>query len=340
VGADALGSVADSFNYMTAELRQIIGRVNAATAQVATSTEEILATTDVLARAAAGQAGRVADTSTAVEAMAVSIQQVSENAAVSADVARAARASAGAGAEAVAATAAGMGRIRVRVQETAKKIKRLGESSQEIGQAIQLIEDIAKRTNRLALNAAIQAAMAGEHGKGFAVVAEEVRRLAERTSVATGQIAGLVGAIQTETAAAVVAMEDGTREVVDGSRLADDAGRSLQQIDAIVGQLAELIEAISLASEQQARASSGIAGAMAEVSQVTQTTTTASDQASQSIAALAALADDLRASVAAFRLDNAPAGAPVRSGTMGLDRDRRQLESAVGHRPWSVERGA
>ena len=306
----ALGAVADSFNYMITELRGIIGRVNSATQQVGASTDEILTTTDNLSRSAEQQAARIADTSTAIEEMAVSIQQVSENAAISAQVAREARSSAEVGAQAVVATVAGMTRIRQQVQETAKKIKRLGEVSQEIGQAVQLIEEIARRTNRLALNAAIQAAMAGEHGKGFAVVAEEVRRLAERTSTATGQIADLVGAIQSETAGAVIAMEDGTREVVAGSRLADDAGRSLEAIDQIVDQLAELIEAISLAAEQQARASSGIARAMGELSTVTQGTASGSQQAATSVAALAALADDLRESVAAFRLD-ADQGAPT-----------------------------
>jgi twitching motility protein PilJ len=299
----ALGAVADSFNYMITELRGIIGRVNMATQQVGTSTDEILTTTDTLSRSAEQQAARIADTSTAIEEMAVSIQQVSENAAISAQVAREAQSSAQTGAQAVVATVAGMTRIRQQVQETAKKIKRLGEVSQEIGQAVQLIEEIARRTNRLALNAAIQAAMAGEHGKGFAVVAEEVRRLAERTSTATGQITELVNAIQTETAGAVVAMEDGTREVVAGSRLADDAGRSLEAIDQIVDQLAELIEAISLAAEQQARASAGIARAMGELSTVTQGTAVGSQQAATSVASLAALADDLRESIAAFRLE-------------------------------------
>ena len=303
VNDSALGAVADSFNYMITELRQVIGRVNGATQQVSNSTDEILTTTDNLSRSAEQQAARIADTSTAIEEMAVSIQQVSENAAISAQVARTARDAASNGSQAVTATVEGMVRIRQQVQETAKKIKRLGESSQEIGQAVQLIEEIARRTNRLALNAAIQAAMAGEHGKGFAVVAEEVRRLAERTTAATTQIAELVGAIQSETAGAVIAMEDGTREVVSGSRLADEAGRSLDSIDQIVGQLAELIEAISLAADQQARASAGIARAMSELSTVTQGTAVGSQQAAASVASLATLADDLRESVATFRLD-------------------------------------
>ena len=212
-----------------------------------------------------------------------------------------------------------MGRIRGQVQETSKKIKRLGESSQEIGQAVQLIEEIAKRTNRLALNAAIQAAMAGEHGKGFAVVAEEVRRLAERTSTATSQIAELVSTIQGETAQAVVAMEDGTREVVAGSRLADDAGQSLQAIDQIVGQLAELSEAISLAAEQQAQASADIALAMGELSSVTQHNATETQQAASSAATLATLADDLRSSVATFRLESGQQNDQGNSSGNGYD---------------------
>ncbi len=320
VPADDFGPVANSFNAMIGELRQIVGRVNTATQQVSRSTDQILTTTDTLSRSAEQQASQIADTSAAIEEMIVSIQQVAENATLSSDVARSAREAAEVGTRAVTATVAGMTRIRGQVQETAKKIKRLGESSQEIGQAVQLIEEIARRTNRLALNAAIQAAMAGEHGRGFAVVAEEVRRLAERTSHATGQIAELVGAIQSETTSAVIAMEDGTREVVAGSRLADAAGRSLGEIDQIVGQLAELIEAISLAADQQARASTGIARAMGELSQVTQGTATGSQQAATSIASLATLADDLRESVATFQLgtdEHANGHAPVSRGARG-----------------------
>jgi methyl-accepting chemotaxis protein len=306
VSADALGAVADSFNYMIAELRQIVGRVNAATQQVGSSTDEILATTDVLNRSAQQQAARIADTSTAVEEMAVSIQQVSENAAISAQVARAARAAADDGTQAVNATAAGMGRIRDQVRETAKKIERLSSSTQEIGAIVALIKDVADQTGVLALNAAIRAAAAGEHGKGFAVVAEEVRRLSERTTTASAQIAALVKGIQAETGEAIMAMAEGTQEVMAGAHLADEAGRALARIDMTATQLAELIEAISLAAEQQARASAGIARAMGEISGITTGTTAGTQQAAASVGALAALADDLRASVAAFRLGAEP----------------------------------
>jgi twitching motility protein PilJ len=161
---------------------------------------------------------------------------------------------------------------------------------------------VADQTSVLALNAAIRAAAAGEHGKGFAVVAEEVRRLAERTTSASGQIDALVKGIQAETSEAIAAMAEGTQEVVAGAQVADEAGRALARIDATSVQLAELIEAISLAAEQQARASSGIARAMGEISGITTGTTAGTQQAAASVAALAALADDLRASVATFRL--------------------------------------
>jgi twitching motility protein PilJ len=262
VTADALGAVADSFNYMIVELRGIIGRVNNATQQVGNSTDEILATTDVLSRSAEQQAARIADTSTAVEEMAVSIQQVSENAAISAQVAREARATVSTGSKAVAATIEGMSRIREQVQDTAGKIEQLGASSQEIGAIVSLIQEVADQTELLALNAAIEAAMAGEHGRGFAVVAEEVRRLAERTAAASQQIALLVKGIQADTGEAIAAMNAGTNEVSAGAKLAAEAGQSLTRIDATALQLSELIEAISLAAEQQARASAGIARAM------------------------------------------------------------------------------
>jgi len=323
VSADALGAVADSFNYMIVELRQIVGRVNTATQQVGRSTDEILATTDVLNGSAEQQASRIADTSVAVEEMAVSIGQVAENAALSAQVAREARDAASAGAVAVTATVEGMGRIRNQVQETARKIERLEASSQEIGTIVSLIKDVADQTGVLALNAAIRAAAAGEHGRGFAVVAEEVRRLAERVTVASAQIDTLVKGIQAETGEATLAMTQGSQEVASGVRVADDAGRALARIDTTARQLAELIEAISLAADQQARASAGIARAMTEISGITTGTTAGTRQAAAAVAALATLADDLRQGVAAFRLDDmeriVPV-APVRSGGTGGQR--------------------
>jgi methyl-accepting chemotaxis protein len=303
VTTGALGSVADAFNYMIAELRNIIANVNETTIAVNSSSQEILRTSSLLASSTEAQAAQIADTSMSVEEMAVSIRQVSENASQSAAVAREARANAQGGARAVRATIEGMQRIRAEVQETSRTIKRLGESSQEIGQIVQLIEEIANQTNLLALNAAIQAAMAGEHGRGFAVVAEEVRRLAERAAGATKQINSLVTSIQTETAEAVVSMDNSTREVVTGSQLADEAGAALTQIDTVAQQLSELIEAISLAADQQARASDEIVRSMQDISAVTQTTTSGTKQAADSINYLASLAERLRSSVATFRLN-------------------------------------
>lgn len=298
----ALGSVADAFNYMLGELRTIIGNVNETTVRVSSSTGEILAASTQLVHRAGAQAQQIAATSHEVELLSGSIVQVSENARTSAQVAAEARRNAAEGLESVRATIGGMQRIRAQVQQTAKQIKRLGESSQEIGQIVQLIEEMADQTNLLALNAAIQAAMAGEHGRGFAVVAEEVRRLAERAASATKQIGLLVKSIQAETTQAVVAMEHNTREVVDGSRLADAAGQSLETIDAVVRRMAELSAAISQAAEQQATASRNIAQAMADISLVTRTTSASTQKTAESVGYLTRLSEQLRASVATFRL--------------------------------------
>jgi methyl-accepting chemotaxis protein len=305
VTADVTGAIADSFNHMIEQLRGIISNVQNATLQVSTSANQIHATAEHLAQGSESQASQIVNTSAAVDEMAVSIQQVSENAGQSAKVAEQALTNAKKGAEAVQNTIQGMGRIRDQVQETAKRIKRLGESSQQIGEIVQLIDDIADRTSILALNASIQAAMAGEAGRGFAVVAEEVERLAERSTNATKKIANLVKTIQSETNEAVTAMEEGTREVVEGSKLANQAGQALTEIDKVSGRLAELIQSISLAANQQARASEGVAKAMTEISDVTQQTASGTKQAAASVNNLAILADELRGSVSTFRL---PAG--------------------------------
>jgi len=302
VTADALGSVADSFNYMIEQLRKIISNVNETTIAVSASSSQILTTSSALARSSIEQAAQITETSSAIEEMATSIRLVSQNANLSSEVAREAQMNAQAGSRAVTATIEGMQRIRVEVQETSRTIKRLGESSQEIGQIIQIIEEIANQTNLLALNAAIQAAMAGEHGRGFAVVAEEVRRLAERAAGATKQVSTLVASIQAETADAVISMDDSTREVVSGSRLADEAGSALTKIDGVVGRLSELIDAISTSADQQARASTEIARSMQDISEVTQTTTTGTTQAAESVSHLTGLAERLRQSVSTFKL--------------------------------------
>jgi len=302
VTADMTGAIADSFNFMIQQLRTVIGDVQDATLQVSASANEVQATAEHLAQGSESQAAQIVDTSAAIDEMTISIQQVSDNAALSATVGEQATANAQQGARAVQDTIQGMNQIREQVQETAKRIKRLGESSQEIGEIVQLINDIADRTSILALNASIQAAMAGEAGRGFAVVAEEVERLAERSTEATKQINTLIRAIQNETNEAVAAMESTTREVVKGHQLANEAGQSLVEIESVSNRLSELIQSISLAAKQQARGSETVARSMSEIAEVTQQTAAGTKQAAVSINNLAALADDLRGSVSAFKL--------------------------------------
>ena len=302
VTADALGSVADSFNYMIAELRSIVASVNQTTTEVTLASGDIARTSTSLAESSEEQARQIADAAIGIEEMAAAIAKVSESAGLGATVASEARSNAQRGAESVRATIEGMQRIRSEVQGTSRTIKRLGESSQEIGSIVALIEEIANQTNLLALNAAIQAAMAGEHGRGFAVVAEEVRRLAERAGEATGQIGNLVTSIQQETSEAVVSMDNSTREVVEGSRLADEAGATLAEIDAVVSRMSELIEEISIASNEQAQTAGQIAMTMQHVSEGTRTTTATTREAAESVNRLANLAERLRESVATFRI--------------------------------------
>ncbi len=302
VTEDVTGAIADSFNHMINQLRQIVTNVQNATLQVSSSANQIQATAEHLADGSSLQAEQIVDSSAALDEMAVSIQQVSENSSLSATVADQALANAKQGTVAVQNTIQGMHRIRTQVQETAKRIKRLGERSQEIGEIVQLIGDIADRTSILALNASIQAARAGEAGRSFAVVAEEVERLAERATDATKQIASLVNTIQSETNEAVTAMEESTHEVVQGSQVADRAGQALGEIESVSSRLAELIQSISLAATQQARGSDNLSKAMAEISEVTQQTATGTKQAAGSISSLATLADELRDSVSTFKL--------------------------------------
>jgi methyl-accepting chemotaxis protein len=302
VTADVTGAIADSFNFMIEQLRRVISNVQDATAQVSSAANDIHATAEQLVQGSEGQARQIVSTSASVEEIARSMREVAESADRSREVAEQALGSARQGAAAVHDTIGGMNRIRDQVQETAKRIKRLGETSQQIGEIVQLIDDIADRTSILALNASIQAAMAGEAGRGFAVVAGEVERLAERSAAATRKIAGLVKAIQGETNEAVTAMEEGTREVVEGSRLANEAGQALAEIMNTSTQQATLIQGIAEASRRHALASEEVAQAMGDISDVTQRTAAGTRQGSVAVTHLAALADDLRNSVSTFRL--------------------------------------
>jgi twitching motility protein PilJ len=206
------------------------------------------------------------------------------------------------GAQIVRQTISGMDSIREQIQETSKRIKRLGESSQEIGSIVELINDIAEQTNILALNAAIQAASAGEAGRGFAVVADEVQRLAERATGATKRIETLVQTIQSDTVEAVSSMEQTTTQVVNGARLAEDAGTALGEIEKVSTNLAGLIQGISSAAKQQSAAATNISSTMSSIQQITAQTSVGANQTAESIGNLAQLAQELRRSVADFKL--------------------------------------
>jgi twitching motility protein PilJ len=227
---------------------------------------------------------------------------MSQSAENSAEVAQGSVATAKRGSEAVQNTIRGMDEMREQIQETAKRIKRLGESSQQIGEILELINDIAEQTNILSLNAAIQAAMAGEAGRGFAVVADEVQRLAERSGEATKQISGLVKTIQTDTNEAVVSMEKATNGVVEATRLADTAGQSLGEIESVSEQLSDLIVQIAHDALEQSETATSVSGSMAQISETTTLTSSGTRQTAESIGKLSDLARELQASVAGFKL--------------------------------------
>jgi methyl-accepting chemotaxis protein len=317
VTPDTLGVLADSFNYMIEELAKVVGHVQTTTLQVTTATRRILDRSAELAQASEDQVAKIVQGTQAVEALASFIQSVARNAQLSAEAAQEALNSAKSGEQAVVQTIDGMVHIRENVQETAKKIKRLGERSQEIGEIVRLIEDIADQTNLLALNAAIQSAMAGEHGRGFAVVADEIRLLAERSSEATKRISVIVKSIQGDTYDAVVAMEESTQEVVAGSRLADDAGRALQSIYGAVERQVESIEAIASSAHERAQTSEAVSHSMMQISDITRQTNVIVQEAAASVAYLAELAEQLRASVATFRLPDTQAQLSLGAGAEG-----------------------
>jgi twitching motility protein PilJ len=302
VTEDITGAIADSVNFAVEALRSLVTTINETAVQVSAAAQETQATAVQLAEAAEHQAQQITSASAAISDMAVSIDQVSKNSAESANVAQRSVQIASRGAAVVRETIQGMDSIRDQIQETSKRIKRLGESSQEIGSIVELINDIAEQTNILALNAAIQAASAGEAGRGFAVVADEVQRLAERASNATKRIETLVQTIQSDTNEAVSSMEQTTAEVVHGARLAEDAGTALGDIERVSNDLAELIGSISTAARQQSAAATNITTTMNAIQEITSQTSQGASQTAESIGNLALLANDLRRSVADFKL--------------------------------------
>lgn len=302
VSEDFTGAIADSINFAIDQLRDLVSRIHETSQEVARYTQDTQSITNQLAEASEHQAQEIAGASTAMNEMAQSIDQVSSNASESAEVAERSVQIASNGAQVVNRSIEGMDTIREQIQETSKRIKRLGESSQEIGNIVSLINDIADQTNILALNAAIQASMAGEAGRGFAVVADEVQRLAERSASATKQIETLVKTIQTDTNEAVISMEQTTTEVVRGANLAKDAGIALDEIQKVSGDLANLIASISDAAKLQSASASHIATTMTVVQEITSQTTTATFDTARSVSELANMAESLRESVTDFKL--------------------------------------
>ncbi len=302
VTEDITGAIADSVNYTTGKLRKLVSGITAVTEQINRATSEAEAISKNLLEAAQKQSGEIRDASDAVGLISKSIQEVDASAAQSLQVAQRTLEMTEQGAQAVQNTIAGMNEIREQIQETSKRIKRLGESSQEIGEIVDLISDITEQTNVLALNAAIQAASAGEAGRGFSVVAAEVQRLAERSAEATKQISTLVKTIQGDTQEAVAAMEKSTRGVVAGTNLSNIAGQSLREIEQVSRELAALIGSISVSTQVQTDMARDVAASMANILRITGQTTEGTQRTGASVAELANLATGLNSSIAGFKL--------------------------------------
>ncbi len=302
VTEDITGAIADSINYAIEALRELVATIEDSAIKIDGAARQTRATGGHLAQASETQAKQVGDASESIARMAASIEAVSGDSERSADVARHSVDVAHKGGEAVRRTIEGMNTIRETIQDTSKRIKRLGESSQEIGNIVELINDIAEQTNILALNASIQASMAGEAGRGFAVVADEVQRLAERSANATRQIEVLVNTIQSDTNEAVVSMERSTTDVVGGALLAENAGAALDEIESVSNQIATLVQNISTTSSEQAVAAADVTRNMGVLREVSSQTAEATSATSDSIGKLVDLASQLRSSVAGFRL--------------------------------------
>ena len=316
VSSDVTGAIADSFNVMTGQLRQIIGKVQSVASAVNQSVSETQGQTALLAHETEQQAGQIIETSHGVARMAQSIKEVSVTAETSKRVAEQSLITARDGAAKVESTIQSMGNLRDQVQETSKRIKRLGENSQEIGEIVQLISDVAYRTSVLALNASIQAARAGEAGRGFGVVAEEVERLSKRSTEAAKRIAELVKTSQASTNDAIASMEENTRSVVESTVFVQEAGQALENMESVNGKLAEMIGSITVMAERQAQESETVAQTMLTISQATQGTAEGIKQSVNTVNQLADLADDLQGSVASFRVNKQ--AAPAQSATRAL----------------------
>ncbi|MGZ5260766.1 MAG: methyl-accepting chemotaxis protein, partial [Burkholderiales bacterium] len=302
VDEEITGAVADAVNSTVADLRGLVAGVTATAGQVAQGAASAQHITQQLLAAAQKQAQDIERAGGSVELITRSISEVSSSATQSAESARKSLATAERGADAVQSSVKSMNVIREQIQDTAKRIKRLGESSQEIGEIVELISDITEQTNVLALNAAIQAASAGEAGRGFAVVAEEVQRLAERSAEATKQIGALVKTIQTDTQDAVRAMEKSTEGVVQGARLSDAAGAALGEIERATRELSELVQSIAVSTDMQVEIAREVAGGMKQTLAITEQATRGVSQTAATVADLAVHAANMKGSVARFKV--------------------------------------
>jgi twitching motility protein PilJ len=302
VTEDITGTIADSFNFAIEELRKLVTTVNETAIMVDSAAKQTENSAAHMAKAAENQTREINAATESIVSMAASIEEVSGNAERSSDVARHSVEVAHKGGEAVRRTIDGMNTIRETIQDTSKRIKRLGESSQEIGNIVELINDIAEQTNILALNASIQASMAGEAGRGFAVVADEVQRLAERSTNATKQIEVLVSTIQADTKEAVVSMERSTTDVVGGALLAENAGAALDEIEQVSNQIASLVQNISSSARQQAGSAADVTRRTARISEISAQSAKATIATSAAISKLSVFASQLRKTVAGFTL--------------------------------------
>jgi twitching motility protein PilJ len=319
VTEDITGAIADSINYAIEALRELVTTIHESAIQLDGAARQTQSAAAHMAKASSAQSRQISAASESMTDMAASIEEVSGNSERCADVARHSVDIAHKGGDAVRRTIDGMNAIRETIQETSKRIKRLGESSQEIGNIVELINDIAEQTNILALNASIQASMAGEAGRGFAVVADEVQRLAERAANATKQIEVLVRTIQTDTNEAVVSMERSTTDVVGGALLAENAGAALEEIEQVSNQIASLVQNISASARQQAAVSGNISKSMQVLREISTQTAEGSTATSTSVAKLAALSAQLRKSVAGFRLPDYGAGTTTVAGSIQVN---------------------
>jgi twitching motility protein PilJ len=302
VTEDITGAIADAFNYAIDALRHLVARIDNTSEAVAEAAQASRTRSVPVSVASDRQNAEIIKAAASMQDMADSIERVSANAAESSEVAKRSVTIANKGAREVRETIDGLDDIRLTIQDTAKRLKRLGESSQEIGSMVGLIDDIADQTNVLALNAAIQASMAGESGRGFAVVADEVQRLAERAGQTTKRIEQLVKTVQADTVEAIESMERSTTGVVSGALLAQGAGTSLGEIENVSQHLAKLIESISATSREQAERAGAVAKTMSAIRTIATQTRSGANTTAKSVGNLADLAEALKTSVAGFRL--------------------------------------